>query len=213
MAEAARASHPRGRLVVDLRATARTWSLTDEAAAGDSRGGACRAGARTSSRRRRSPTAMAARAPSDEAIEAIRDARGVFRFRNPARAVRRRQAAAVGAFRRGRCRRRAVSEMTRKRRRPDEFGGRPRGADRRACGRWYSLLPARQFDIAVAAAASAELGSRAVRRERVRPCASCAAARVLVIGAGGLGSEIARRLSALRGALHRCAAASGARRA
>lgn len=33
MSDAARPPHPRGRLVVDLRAAARTWSLTDEAAA------------------------------------------------------------------------------------------------------------------------------------------------------------------------------------
>jgi phosphoglycerate dehydrogenase-like enzyme len=194
MTDAARASHPRGRLVVDLRAAARAWSLTDEAAA------VIRAAAPPgwSTHFVSSPTISdsdGSAAPSEEAMREIADAHAYVGFGMPrALFVAGRQlrwvhsaAAGVGSL--------LFREMTES----DVVLTNSAGihavpmAEHVLGGILYVL---RQFDIAVA-----QQRERLWNRDpfvgestRVRELSEC---RALIVGAGGIGTEIARRLSAL----------------
>jgi phosphoglycerate dehydrogenase-like enzyme len=191
---AARGPHPRGRLVVDLRASARTWSLPDEAAA------AIRAAAPPgwSTYIVAAPTISDGdgnEAPSAEVMREIGDADAYVGFGMPRvllAAGKRIQwihtaAAGVGSL--------LYPEMTER----DVVLTNSAGvhavpmAEHVLGGLLYLL---RQFDVAVA-----QQRDRLWDRERfvgegsqVRELGEC---RALIVGAGGIGTEIARRLSLL----------------
>jgi phosphoglycerate dehydrogenase-like enzyme len=192
--DAARAPHPRGRLVVDLRATARTWSLTEEAAAR----------IRSAAPPGWSTYIVAAptisdgdgnAAPSAEVMREIADADAYVGFGMPRAlfvAGKRLQwvhsaAAGVGSL--------LFPEMSES----DVALTNSAGvhavpmAEHTLGGILYLL---RQFDVAVA-----QQRDRVWNRDpfvgegsRVRELSEC---RALILGAGGIGTEIAKRLSAL----------------
>jgi phosphoglycerate dehydrogenase-like enzyme len=194
VSDAARGPHPRGRLVVDLRAAARTWSIPDEAVA------VIRAAAPPgwSTYIVAAPTISDGdgnEAPSAEVKRAIRDADAYVGFGMPRAlfvAGKRLQwihtaAAGVGSL--------LFPEMTES----DVVLTNSAGvhavpmAEHVLGGLLYLL---RQFDVAVT-----QQRERLWNRDpfvgegsRVRELGEC---RALIVGAGGIGTEIARRLSAL----------------
>jgi phosphoglycerate dehydrogenase-like enzyme len=194
VSDAARAPHPRGRLVVDLRAAARTWSLTDEAAAvirsATPQGWSTHiVGAPTVS------DGDGNAAPSAEVMREIVEADAYVGFGMPRAlflAGKRLRwvhsaAAGVGSL--------LFPEMTES----DVLLTNSAGihavpmAEHVLGGLLYLL---RQLDVAVA-----QQRDRLWNRDpfvgegsRVRELSEC---RALIIGAGGVGTEIARRLSAL----------------
>jgi phosphoglycerate dehydrogenase-like enzyme len=194
VSDAARAPHPRGRLVVDLRATARTWSLTDEAVA------VIRSATPQgwSTHIVSAPTVSDGdgnAAPSAEVMREVADADAYVGFGMPRAlflAGKRLRwihsaAAGVGSL--------LFPEMTE----GDVLLTNSAGvhavpmAEHVLGGLLYLL---RQFDVAVA-----QQRDRLWNRDpfvgnasRVRELSEC---RALIIGAGGIGTEIARRLSAL----------------
>jgi phosphoglycerate dehydrogenase-like enzyme len=194
VSDAARGPHPRGRLVVDLRAGARTWSIPDEAVA------AIRAAAPPgwSTYIVAAPTISdgdGSEAPSAEVMREIGDADAYVGFGMPRAlfvAGKRLQwihtaAAGVGSL--------LFPEMTES----DVVLTNSAGvhavpmAEHVLGGLLYLL---RQFDVAVA-----QQRERFWNRDpfvgegsRVRELGEC---RALIVGAGGIGTEIARRLSAL----------------
>jgi phosphoglycerate dehydrogenase-like enzyme len=192
--DAARAPHPRGRLVVDLRAGARTWSIPDEAVA------AIRAAAPSgwSTYIVAAPTISDGdgnEAPSAEVMREIEGAEAYVGFGMPRAlflAGKRLQwvhsaAAGVGSL--------LFREMTES----DVVLTNSAGVHavpmaEHVLGGILFLL--RQFDVAVA-----QQRDRLWNRDpfvgegsRVRELREC---RALIVGAGGIGTEIARRLSAL----------------
>jgi phosphoglycerate dehydrogenase-like enzyme len=193
VSDAARAPHPRGRLVVDLRAGARTWSIPDEAVA------AIRAAApeNWSTYVVAAPTISDGdgnEAPSAEVMREIADADAYVGFGMPrplflmGKRLRwiHTAAAGVGSL--------LFPEMIES----DVVLTNSAGvhavpmAEHVLGGILYLI---RQFDIAVA-----QQRDRMWNREpfvgeesRVRELSDC---RALIVGTGGIGTEIARRLSA-----------------
>lgn len=194
MADLQRARQPRGRLVVDLRATSRAWSLTDEAAA------TIRAAA---------PTGWTTyivdattisdgdgnASPSAEVMREVADADAYVGFGMPRAlflaATRLRwihsAAAGVGSL--------LFPELTES----DVVLTNSAGVHavpmaEHVLGGILFLL--RQFDVAVAQqrAGTWDRDPFVGDRSRVRELGEC---RALIIGAGGIGTEIARRLAAL----------------
>ena len=194
MTEPAHARHPRGRLVVDLRATARTWSLTDEAAA------VIRAAAPPgwSTYFVAAPTISdsdGSDAPSAEAMREIADAdayvgfgmpRALFVVGKKLRWVHS-AAAGVGSL--------LFPEMSES----DVVLTNSAGihavpmAEHVLGGLLYLL---RQFDVAVHQQRERRWNRDPFIGEatQIRELGEC---RALIVGAGGIGTEIARRLSAL----------------
>jgi phosphoglycerate dehydrogenase-like enzyme len=194
VSDAARAPHPRGRLVVDLRATARTWSLTDEAA------DAIRAAAPPgwSTHIVSAPTLSDGDGnaePSAEVMREIADADAYVGFGMPRAlflAGKRLRwihsaAAGVGSL--------LFPEMTESNVvLTNSAGVHAVPMAEHVLGGLLYLL--RQFDVAVAQQRD-RLWNRdpfVGERSRVRELSECCA---LIVGAGGIGTEIARRLSAL----------------
>ena len=194
MTEAARAPLPRGRLVVDLRATARTWSLTDEAAA------VIRAAAPPgwSTYFVAAPTISdsdGSAAASEEAMREIADADAYVGFGMPralfVAGTRLRwvhsAAAGVGSLLFPEMRESEVL-LT------NSAGVHAVPMAEHVLGGILYLL--RQFDVAVAQQRERHWNRDPFIGEatRVRELGEC---RALIVGAGGIGTEIARRLSAL----------------
>lgn len=194
MPEAARGPHPRGHLVVDLRATARTWSLTDEAAAV----------IRSAAPRGWSTHIVAAptqsdgdgnAAPSAEVMRVIADADAYVGFGMPrvlfvaGKQLRwiHSAAAGVGSL--------LFPEMTESEAvLTNSAGVHAVPMAEHVLGGILYLL--RQFDVAVAQQRNKVWNPDPFVGEgsQVRELGEC---RALIIGAGGIGTEIARRLSAL----------------
>jgi phosphoglycerate dehydrogenase-like enzyme len=192
--DAARAPHPRGRLVVDLRAAARTWSLTEEAAA------VIRAAAPPgwSTHIVAAPTISDGdgnAAPSAEVMREIAGADAYVGFGMPRAlfvAGKRLRwihsaAAGVGSL--------LFPEMTESEAvLTNSAGVHAVPMAEHVLGGILYLL--RQFDVAVAQQRDKVWNRDPFVGEgsQVRELGEC---RALIIGAGGIGTEIARRLSAL----------------
>ena len=194
MTDAARAPHPRGRLVVDLRATARTWSLTDEAAA------VIRAAAPQGwgTYIVAAPTVSDGdgnAAPSAEVMREVADADAYVGFGMPRALFAEGKrlawihsaAAGVGSL--------LFPEMTASSVvLTNSAGVHAVPMAEHVLGGILYLL--RQFDVAVAQQRDRLWNRDAFVGEesRVREVSEC---RALILGAGGIGTEIAKRLAAL----------------
>ena len=194
MAEPQRAPHPRGRLVVDLRATSRAWTLTDEAAA------TIRSAAPPGWTTYIVDAATISdgdgnASPSAEVMREVAEADAYVGFGMPRTlflaATRLRwihsAAAGVGSL--------LFSELTAS----DVVLTNSAGVHavpmaEHVLGGILFLL--RQFDVAVVQQHERKWDREPFvgERSRVRELGEC---RALIIGAGGIGTEIARRLSAL----------------